>query len=92
MSTDLKKYAVQSARYDGESPNRSFRSLRGSKGFNDKLKDAWWEGGNGFGWHLRLRLDHILYSDKLELVDVKVIDTDIDISDHKPLMASFRLN
>lgn len=59
----------------------------------DDLKDAWWEGGNGFGWtyfgwHLRLRLDHILYSDELELVGVKVIDT--DISDHKPLMAKFR--
>lgn len=57
------------------------------------LKDAWWEGGNGFGWtyfgwHLRLRLDHILFSDELELVDVKVIDT--DLSDHKPLMAKFR--
>lgn len=60
----------------------------------DDLKDAWWEGGNGFGWtyfgwHLRLRLDHILYSDELELVDVKVVDT--DLSDHKPLMARFRL-
>ena len=59
----------------------------------DDLKDAWWEGGNGFGWtyfgwHLRLRLDHILYSDELELVDVKVIDS--DLSDHKPLMARFR--
>lgn len=59
----------------------------------DDLKDAWWEGGNGFGWtyfgwHLRLRLDHILYSDKLELVDVKVIDS--DLSDHKPLVARFR--
>lgn len=58
------------------------------------LKDAWWEGGNGFGWtyfgwHLRLRLDHILYSDELELEDVKVVDT--DLSDHKPLMASFRV-
>lgn len=59
----------------------------------DDLKDAWWEGGNGFGWtyfgwHLRLRLDHILYSDELELVDVKVIDS--DLSDHKPLVARFR--
>lgn len=61
----------------------------------DDLKDAWWEGGNGFGWtyfgwHLRLRLDHILYSDELELVDVKVIDT--DISDHKPLVVRFRFS
>ena len=60
----------------------------------DDLKDAWWEGGNGFGWtyfgwNLRLRLDHILYSDELELVDVKVVDT--DQSDHKPLMVRFRL-
>ena len=60
----------------------------------DDLKDAWWEGGNGFGWtfsgwHLRLRLDHILYSDELELIDVKVIDS--DLSDHKPLMARFRV-
>lgn len=58
------------------------------------LKDAWWEGGNGFGWtyfgwHLRLRLDHILYSDELELVDVKVVDA--NLSDHKPLMARFRV-
>lgn len=71
------------------------KSSRSSKvpGSNDQLKDAWWEGGNGFGWtyfgwHLRLRLDHILFSDELELVDVKVIDT--DLSDHKPLMAKFR--
>lgn len=53
------------------------------------LKGAWWDGGNGFGWTyfgwgLRLRLDYILYSDVLELVDVRVIDS--DVSDHKPLM------
>lgn len=61
---------------------------------NDALKDAWWEGGNGFGftyqgWHLRLRLDHILYSDGLELQDVKVIDS--DLSDHRPLVAKFKV-
>lgn len=60
----------------------------------DDLQDAWWEGGTGFGWtyygwHLRLRIDHVLYSKELELVDVKVVDT--DLSDHKPLMASFKL-
>lgn len=47
----------------------------------DDLKDAWWEGGNGFGWtyfgwHLRLRLDHILYSDELELIKGKEVDAD----------------
>lgn len=56
------------------------------------LKDAWWEGGNGFGWTfaglgLKLRLDHILYSDGLELIDVKVIES--TISDHYPLVAKF---
>lgn len=58
------------------------------------LKDAWWEGGNGVGftyqgWHLRLRLDHILYSDDLELQNVKVIDS--NLSDHRPLIAKFCL-
>lgn len=70
------------------------KGLRGSNGSKDKLKDAWSEGGRGlgwtyFGWHLRLRLDHILYSNELELVDVKVVDS--DLSDHKPLMARFRV-
>ena len=59
------------------------------------LKDVWWEGGNGFGftyhgWHLRLRLDHILYSGGLELKNVKVIDS--DLSDHRPLVADFVLS
>lgn len=62
---------------------------------DNALKDAWWEGGNGFGftykgWHLRLRLDHILYSEGLELQDVKVIDS--DLSDHRPLIATFRIS
>lgn len=57
------------------------------------LKNAWWEGGSGYGctfhdkW-LRLRLDHILYSkDKLKLQFVKVIDS--DLSDHNALVAGF---
>lgn len=57
------------------------------------LKDAWWEGGLGYGstfhnkW-LRLRLDHILYKDsKLDLQYVKVIDS--DLSDHNALVAGF---
>lgn len=62
---------------------------------DNALKDAWWEGGNGFGftyqgWHLRLRLDHILYGDGLELQNVKVIDS--DLSDHRPLVADFLIS
>lgn len=58
------------------------------------LKDAWWEGGFGCGltynaWHLKLRLDHILYSPHFELLNVKVENT--DFSDHYPLIADFKL-
>lgn len=59
------------------------------------LTDAWWKGGFGYGttYHdhgLRLRLDHILYNeDRLQLTDVKVIDT--DASDHNALVGGFRI-
>lgn len=57
-----------------------------------ELTDAWKDKGRGwgftyFGWHLRLTLDHILYSKDFELQDVVVVDT--DLSDHKPLKARF---
>lgn len=59
------------------------------------LRDSWWEGGNGFGttYHdgwLRLRIDHILHSDKLKLQSIKVIDT--NLSDHNPVVAGFSVN
>lgn len=59
------------------------------------LKNAWWEGGNGYGhtfhkgW-MRLRIDHILHSEKLKLCVVKVINT--NLSDHNPIVAGFRIN
>ena len=56
------------------------------------LKNAWWEGGFGYGatYHegwLRLRIDHIYYNDKLRLEDVKVVKT--DLSDHNIVIADF---
>lgn len=59
------------------------------------LKDAWWEGGNGYGatYHngwLRLRIDHILHSKELKLESIKVIET--DLSDHNPVVAGFSIN
>jgi len=71
------------------SASRTLRILQGKD-----LKDAWWEGGLGFGftyfgWNLRLRLDHILYNDKFELVNVFIPKT--DLSDHRPIVADFRL-
>ncbi len=57
-----------------------------------KYKDAWWEGGLGFGitydgWHLKLRLDHILYSHHFKLENVYVKKS--KFSDHRPLVADF---
>lgn len=59
------------------------------------LIDAWWKGGNGFGftyagWKLRLRLDHILYPKDFVLSNVYVVDS--DVSDHRALIADFKLN
>lgn len=59
-----------------------------------KYKDAWWEGGFGLGitydgWHLKLRLDHILYSHHFKLENVYVEKS--DFSDHRPLVADFTL-
>lgn len=56
------------------------------------LKNAWWEGGNGYGctYHnglMLLRIDHILHSEQLELQSIKVVDT--DLSDHNPVVAGF---
>lgn len=59
------------------------------------LSDAWWNGGNGFGFTysgfgLHLRLDHIIYNDKLKLIDIKVGKS--TLSDHSPLIAEFSLD
>lgn len=56
------------------------------------LKDAWSEGGFGYGatihTPLPYRIDHILHNEGLVLKGVKVIDTS-DISDHNALVAVF---
>lgn len=59
------------------------------------LSDAWWKGGNGLGFTysgfgLHLRLDHILYNDKLRLQNVEVGKS--ELSDHRPLIADFSTN
>ena len=58
------------------------------------LKDAWSEGGLGYGatihHPLPYRIDHILYNDKLKLKGIKRIDTS-DISDHDALVAVFNI-
>ena len=57
-------------------------------------KDAWWEGGCGYGATIHspvpYRIDHILYSGGVKLKSIKVIDSN-GISDHDALCAMFSL-
>lgn len=60
----------------------------------DRLRDVWWECGQGFGFtfvdqHLWLRLDHILYSKEFKPKGVSV--PRVPFSDHRPLVADFEL-
>lgn len=54
------------------------------------LKDAWWEGGSGYGATIHkplpYRIDHILYSNHLKLNKVKVISSE-ELSDHDAVFA-----
>ena len=54
------------------------------------LKDAWWEGGFGYGATihkpLSYRIDHIMYSSGLKLRKVEVASSE-DLSDHDALYA-----
>lgn len=69
--------------------NRS-ESLTTIQGCN--LHDAWWKGGRGLGFTysgfgLHLRLDHILYNERLHLQQIEVGTS--ELSDHRPLIADF---
>ena len=55
-----------------------------------EYNDSWWEKGFGFGstydaWHLKLRLDHILFSPHFDIKNIHV--EQIVLSDHYPLVA-----
>ena len=59
----------------------------------DKLKDAWWSVGYGYGntyyyHHLYFRLDHCLFSPGLKPIGAKVIKR-AKFSDHYPLVIDF---
>lgn len=60
----------------------------------ETLSDAWWRRGCGLGFTfsgfgLLLRLDHILYNNKLQLHNVEVGNS--ELSDHCPLIADFSI-
>lgn len=60
----------------------------------NNFNDAWWKLGSGFGFtfsgfNLLLRLDHILYNNKLKLINIEVGNS--ELSDHRPLIANFVL-
>ena len=56
------------------------------------LKDAWWEGGCGYGATIHkpipYRIDHILFSSRLKLNNVKVVSSE-GLSDHDAVFAKF---
>lgn len=56
------------------------------------LKDAWWEGGLGYGatihHPLPYRIDHIMYNDRVKLKRINKVDAE-GLSDHDALMAEF---
>lgn len=61
----------------------------------DNLCDAWWKGGKGLGFTysgfgLLLRLDHILFNERLQLQQIQVGTS--ELSDHRPLVADFIIN
>lgn len=75
-----------------------FNDVSGSRPLNiledAGFKDAWWEGGFGYGatihHPLPFRIDHIMYNDGVKLVDVKKIDAN-GLSDHDAMVATFIL-
>ena len=56
------------------------------------LKDAWWKGGLGYGATIHkplpFRIDHIMFSEKLKLRYIEVVDSE-GFSDHDALYAEF---
>ena len=75
-----------------------FNDVSGSKPLNiledAGFKDAWWEGGFGYGatihHPLPFRIDHIMYNDRFDLKGVQVIDSQ-GLSDHNAILAEFDL-
>lgn len=61
---------------------------------NAGLRDAWWEGGFGYGATIHkplpYRIDHIMYSDGLHLKSIKKVDAN-GLSDHDALVADFEI-
>lgn len=58
------------------------------------FKDAWWEGGFGYGatihHPLPYRIDHIMYNEGVELIDIQRVDSR-ELSDHDALVARFKV-
>lgn len=69
--------------------SESLTTIQGNNFF-----DAWWKGGDGLGitysgFGLHLRLDHILFNERLRLQQIHVGTS--ALSDHRPLIADFKL-
>ena len=59
------------------------------------LSDAWWVNGCGYGATIHrplpFRIDHIMFSDRLRLQHIEVVNSK-GLSDHDALYAEFKLN
>ena len=75
-----------------------FNDVGGSKAIrvleNAGLKDAWWNGGFGYGATIHkplpYRIDHILFSEKMKLNKIEIVSSE-GLSDHDALYAEFSL-
>lgn len=72
--------------------SRCLKTLQGPR--DRRLSDAWKKRGKGLGityhgYHLKLRLDHVLCSDDFEVVSANVMKC--GFSDHWPLVVDLRL-
>lgn len=73
-----------------------FNDVRGSAVLRNVegagLKDSWWERGLGYGATIKkpipYRIDHIMYSNDLRLMDINILDSK-GLSDHMALCAEF---
>ena len=75
-----------------------FNDVGGSKALrtleNAGLRDAWWEGGLGYGATIHkplpYRIDHFMYSSELNIRNIKVISSN-GLSDHDALYVEIEI-
>ena len=93
MCEDGKCYQFSKSLNDSAKRYEFFHTM---EKFWDNEKDAFVEGGSGFGYTFRpmygtLRIDYILHSNNLETKSYSV-DTEVTLSDHLPITARMKFS